>query len=148
MKKALVFIIFLLSVVIILITSSCEYFTLLSQKEWAELSGKEEDVIIYVSGVNGATPCYWKLSKDNQERIDLENATAASSAYSIFVLDKNVYSCGYYSPTTQNACYWINGKQYHLEMINTAVDYYTYSIKVISGMIFTVGYDSNGFSSF
>ena len=139
MKKTFLFLILLFFITIILIILSCEYFTLLSQKEWAEKSGREDNVIIYVGGyyTPGAyqVACYWKIIDDNIELIELESDNSTESR-SIYAVENTVYSCGV---ANNQACYWVNSKRYNLESIGNSV---AYSIYIKSGIVFTVGDDA------
>ena len=49
----------ILVLLLFIILSSCQYFTMMPYKEWKEINGKDE-VDIYVAGPNNNIPCYWK----------------------------------------------------------------------------------------
>lgn len=146
--------VFLLFIIYLIFVSSCEYFTLMSQKEWGEKSGKGDDVIVYVGGWYNQTiikPCYWKImDNDVVELVELENDNIANNeVLSIYVVGKNVYSCGYYNNGAVNkACYWINKKKYDLDLDPLAISSRANSIKVKSGVVFTAGTITIGANAF
>ena len=151
MKKILLFLV--ISFLIFFI-SSCEYFTLMSQKEWAEKSDRdEENVIIYASGARfdysamQYLPCYWEITKTGYKLIDLESNNTWGIAFSIYVEGDTVYTCGFDSPGTGGlvrACYWVNKKKYNLK-VKDASTYSSQAYQIIykNGLVFTTGYEEN-----
>ena len=75
--------------------------------------------------------------------LDYESGTLNNAAQSICVVGDTIYIAGWYqNGTVPRACYWVNGKKYDLEVDDTSSSSYAYSIKVINGIIFTVGIDN------
>lgn len=141
MKKVI-----LLLIISLFLISNCEYFSIMSKKDWEEKADKEDDVVIYASGAyddGGASyPCYWKITKDDHERIKLDSVGNMCASYSIKIIGNNVYNCGIVSPSTINACYWINKKRYDLEVNGPTFPSVAYNLIVNSGIVFSVGIDN------
>jgi hypothetical protein len=128
--------------------TNCEYFNILSQKEWEETSNHDaENVIIYLSGgyfEGGAPrPCYWKITQDGYKFVKLESNYFEGVAFSIFVEGDTVYTCGFDEDSTgqHRACYWIGDKKYELESIGGAAESVAYQIVKKGGILFTAGGD-------
>ena len=146
MKKPILFLI--IFIIIITILSDCQYFTLLSQKEWTEMSGNEDNVIIYVAGAyqdrfGNGIPCYWKIKDDNIKRVDLDNESNNNNyASSIYVVGDKVYTSGTVelSGGVLKACYWIDTKRYNLNT-SGSVNSFADSIIVKGGVVFAAGGD-------
>lgn len=144
MKKVYIF--FILYFIII---SNCEYFTLMSKKEWEKNVDKEDDIVIYISGAyqsasGDIVPCYWKIKNNKIKQVDLEYdiGTNNNVAYSIYVLNDKVYSCGCCFDTAYaetRACYWINSKKHDFFVKDPSIGSIAFSIKVKNGVLFTTG---------
>ena len=116
--------------------SNCEYFTLMSNKEW--LDNNEKKVAVYACGTIGFTPAgvYWK---NNEKPVYLEDAASATS---IYVYENDVYVSGQDNP--QHTCYWINGHKKELLCIDKGV---SNAISINGGTVFNVGADNQAVNS-
>lgn len=136
MKKILLFLI------ISILISGCEYFSIMSKKEWSEKSGNEDNIIIYIAGwydTGGPDiPCYWKIENDNQEQIDLQSSND-SQANSIYVVGDNVYACGYDTIGNRIPCFWKNEKIDYFDDDPGFGNDYANQITVLNGIIFASG---------
>ena len=135
MRKSVI----VLSLVFILfILQNCEYFTLMSNKEWLEKSGNNK-VDVYACGYVGASMShkvvYWK---NNEAPVYLEAiANANSLANSIYVYKNDVYVAG--CDSAGYPCYWINGEKKNLSYSGLGG---AYDIAVQDDNVFIVGYDN------
>lgn len=131
----------ILLVILIFLLTNCQYFKLLSYKEWKDYSDNKE-VDVYVAGnyILGGTPvaCYWK----NGNRIDLSPSNAGVST--IAIEGGKIYCAGaYHNGINNNACYWIDGniKKVHVDEPNT-FSVITHLV-IIGGVVFGSGYENN-----
>ncbi len=101
--------------------SSCEYFSLMSKKEWTEKSDNEKNVVIYIGGAFVVStierPCYWK--NDNRHLIPGSSFGVGTNAnaYSVFAYNDNLYIAGVDNESGANvrAWYWINNKKNYID---------------------------------
>ena len=49
----------LIILLVVLLFSGCQYFSLMTNREWKEKNDKNE-IDIYVAGHFNSLPCYWK----------------------------------------------------------------------------------------
>ena len=143
MKRYLLFIF-----VLILSSTSCQYFTLLSDKDWQNKTGNSNiPVDIYVGGyyndsLNNTMPCYWK----NGVRTDLASdvSLAPYAVNSISVDGNNVYCGGSYTPPSNPsgiACYWKNNNIIPLN--NNTISSFINSISAVNGVVYSCGSNYN-----
>ncbi len=140
MKKILFLLFIFISI------TGCEYFTLMSKKEWIEKTGNQDDVIIYAAGawydssITNYRACYWIIKGDNIERIDLESNNIFSTVNSIYVDEDNIYTCGFDLVGAETkACYWINKKIKYLDDLNNGLSSMAFDISSKNGVVFTAG---------
>ena len=128
---------------IFILFNSCQYFTLLGQKEWRKESGND-DVDIYISGYryydpgNSSIACYWKIGEDSP--IDLEEGNPGG-AFQIKIYGNDIYICGVYNDvvgsTNTKACYWKNGKIVKLDCPYS--NSFAASIAIADGLVYVCG---------
>lgn len=131
--------IFIIIVIIFLFITGCEYFTLMSHKEWLEKTGNDE-VDVYVGGYYGGFyPCYWI----NGTRIDLPfyyNYGNENVVNSIFVSGDDVYCGGTYDNSiNSNACYWKNRELIKVDVNDENNQSQIHSIAYKAGLVFSIG---------
>ena len=127
----------------------CDYFTLLSNKEWRNKNDKNE-LDVYVAGyvyysLNNEKPVVWK----NNELNELESINGITRIYAMDIYNDDIYCGGFCDDpdglgvgTPSKACYWINNKIKIVEISNLS-DSIINSIKIINGVIYSAGYDNN-----
>ena len=128
---------FILLIITCSFLSSCEYFTLMSNKEWMEKSGNDK-VAVYACGYVGAaqSKVYWK---NDAKPVYLEDAdTLGAAAEAIFVYERDVYVAG--ADNSQYACYWKNGKKVQLKTSGIGC---SNAISVNGGTVYNAGEDNS-----
>lgn len=119
--------------------NSCQYFNLMSYKEWMETTGNDKVDIYcagyYEDGMGNYYACYWKNSK-----LYILPGASDSYANSIYVYNNDVYIAGNFTSGAQHACFWKNGEgPYPLDEAGQ-VSSGAYSIYIVNGDIYISGY--------
>ena len=122
---------FILLIITCSFLSSCEYFTLMSHKEWREKSGNDK-AAVYACGNIDTSGGYWK---NDEKPVFLEDYLSSTS---IYVYEGDVYVAG--SDSSNYPCYWKNGKKVPLKTAGTGA---SYAISVNGGTVFNAGIDTS-----
>ena len=119
-------------ILLFIILSGCQYFTMMPYREWKEINDKDE-VDIYVAGSYNALPCYWK----NGIKTELEHE-GTGYATSISFNGQNLYIGG---GDNGFPCYWKNGKKINLDHTGN-LGATLFSMSVNGGIVFSCGYET------
>ena len=132
--KIKTFIIFALLIMLF----GCDYFTLLSNKEWCQKTDNKE-VDVYVAG-NTTTPKAFYYINDVKK--DLETIGGANTEINAMdIYNNDIYCAGCYNPSGNFPCYWKNGKIIPVEFSSANAE--IIDIKVINGNVYSAGFDDN-----
>ena len=131
---------FIILLLLFFLINNCQYFELLSYKEWKDNSG-DNDVDIYIGGYymigSDLYACYWK----NNELVPLGSGNITA----IYLDGNDIYCGGFYSNSSvDNAFYCKNEVRVSVELDDTGNASRIYSIAAAGGVVFACGYETIG----